>query len=95
MCSACQSFDHVWTPVPQQSRVYTWTVTHHPMHPDLTGQVPYTVVLVSVDGHPGIRFLGQLVDSDPSALQIGSRAEAVFEEVNPGVTLVNWKLTGE
>ena len=57
-CHRCDSFDVAWKPVAGRGTVHTWTVVEHPVDPRFP--VPYTIVLVELDDHPGVRFVAEL-----------------------------------
>lgn len=90
-CPQCGSLEHAWEVQPGSGRLYSWTVTHVPMHPFFADAVPYAVAVVELDGGHGLRMLGRLVGVDPAALRIGLPLRAVFEPVDESVTLVNWE----
>ena len=71
-----------------QGRLYTWTVVEHQTTPGLPA--PYTVGLVEIAGHPGVRLLGQITADASGSLWIGMPLKARFDRVGEGVTLVNW-----
>ena len=56
-------------------------MVHHPVHPDLADQVPYAVVLVSVDDAPGLLIAGNVAGADPERVRIGNAVRVVFEAV--------------
>ena len=69
--------------------LYAWTVVEHPTHPAYP--VPYTVVLVDVDGAPGVRLVGHLPGRPD--LEAGQRMRLRFDETGEGVVLPNWEPT--
>ena len=58
--------------------VYSYTVVHHSVHAALDDAVPYTVVLVSLDGAPDLRVVGNC--STARDVEIGMPVEAVWLE---------------
>ena len=64
------------------------------MHPALSEQGPYIVVLVEFPGYNGARMVGNLLGDPTQEVKFGSLVEAVFEhhedESHP-YTLVQWK----
>jgi uncharacterized OB-fold protein len=63
--------------------LFSWTVTHQPLHPQFAGVTPYVIALVELD--EGIRVVcaGRDLDPDGLALDLPIRvvAEAVSEDV--------------
>lgn len=85
-CGQCGSWDLGWEIVDPTGRMFSWTRTWHPVAPELADDVPYTVVLVTVDGTDGRRVLGiWLGDDDPNldeAVEVAWPA-AGAERANP------------
>ena len=57
-CHTCGSWKSRWEPGRGRGRLYSWTTVEHQVHPAFP--VPYTVVLVELDDHPGVRLIGYL-----------------------------------
>lgn len=91
VCGACQSAAAEWVDAGTQGWLYSWTVTHRAMMVAFRDSVPYVVGVVELDGLPGIRLLGQVVNADPGSLRIGMPMRAVFMDASDEVTLVNWE----
>ena len=85
-CYACGSWEGSWTPVAGTGRVVSWTTAEHQVHPAYP--VPYTIVLVELDDHPGVRFVGHL----PGAPQLtdGQPMRVWFEQLDGGAMLPQW-----
>lgn len=75
--------------------VYTFTVARQGVVPVLADYVPYVVAVVELDGAPGIRVIGNIVESDPDAVEIGSRVEVAWDDVTDEVTIPRFQLAGE
>jgi uncharacterized OB-fold protein len=67
--------------VTSRGRVYSFTVNYQRWLPDL--EVPYTIVLVEFDEHPGVRVAGRLQGCSPEDTAIGMAVDVGFEE-GPG-----------
>jgi uncharacterized OB-fold protein len=89
-CVACLEFGHDWVPVGPTGTVFSWTTTVRAPAPRYAGVVPYTTLLVEVDG-AGLRFLGNL-DGPAAGLRIGAPVQVVFRPAAPGVRLPCWRL---
>lgn len=75
LCRECASTDLEWTVLPGTGRVYSWTVIEHQVHPAFP--TPYTVVLVEIDGAPGVRLPAHIAGAEPIA--IGDPMQVWFE----------------
>ena len=76
VCAACgaMAFDHA--DVGPTGTVHSFTVVHYAAHAALADSVPYTVVLVSLDGAPHVRVVGNLDGDD---VEIGLAVVATWD----------------
>lgn len=86
-CHECGSWETEWKAVSNEGHLHSWTVVEHQVHPAFP--VPYTVVLVDLDGAPGARLIGYL-DGVPELVP-GQAMRARFEVLNDEVTLPQWE----
>jgi uncharacterized OB-fold protein len=86
-CRDCGSWEGRWETVPGSGTLYSWTAVTHQVHP--MQEVPYTIILVQLDAHPAVRFIGRL-DGTPQLIP-GQPVEAYIEYAD-GVALPNWRL---
>ena len=91
VCPTCQTVDSSWTAVANKGTLYSWIVVWRPGVPGFEREIPYTVAVVEVDHETPIRFLGNVIGADPSALYIGQPMVTAFVEVADGVTLPYWR----
>jgi len=80
LCPGCQSTVHQWERVSGKGRVFSYTVVHHPVHPALTGRVPYNVALIELPDAGNVRVISNVVQVEPEELAVGLEVEVVFEE---------------
>ena len=81
LCYACGGVEFRGREVAGEGTIYSHTVIRHPVHPDLTDRVPYTVVLVSLAELPAVRITGNLLDVAPEDVRVGLAVRAVWEEI--------------
>jgi hypothetical protein len=81
VCEACQETEFGSFESAGRGRVESVSVVHYPVHPDLADQVPYALVLVSVDDAPGLLITGNVAGASPEEVRIGDVVRVVFEEV--------------
>jgi uncharacterized protein len=62
-------------------RIYSYTVNYQRWLPDL--EVPYGLVLVEFDDHPGVRVMGRIRGCAPDELAVGMAVDIGFE-AGPG-----------
>lgn len=77
ICRSCRG--RVMTPaeITGRGRVYSCTVNYQRWLPGL--EVPYAIVLVEFDDHPGVRVTGRLRGCPPQEAAIGMAVEVGFE----------------
>ncbi|MCZ6783502.1 MAG: OB-fold domain-containing protein [Proteobacteria bacterium] len=81
VCAGCQGTDLELREVPGEGRIESAIVVHRASHPALRSAVPYAVVLVSLDGAPGVQVVGNVVGRPPAEVAIGQRVRVHLEEV--------------
>ena len=77
MCRKCRARAMVPVQVTGRGRVYSFTVNYQRWLPDL--EVPYAIVLVEFDEHPGVRVAGRLRGCPPEDAAIDMEVEVGFE----------------
>jgi uncharacterized OB-fold protein len=77
-CGACGSLAAAWVPVSGRGTVFSYAVTHQPIHPALSGRTPFASVVVELDEGP--LLTSNLVDVDPDDIVIGMPVDVVFEQ---------------
>ena len=87
LCRDCGSWDGRWEEVAGTGFIYSWTVVEHQVHPRYP--TPYTIVLVELNDHTSVRFVGRL-DGTPD-LAVERRVEVDFAEAD-GVVVPQWRL---
>jgi uncharacterized protein len=90
MCPDCQSFEVDWHTVDGRGRVWSFVVAHPPLLPYYAERSPYVVAVIELADDPSIRLVGQVLDADPTRLQIGDEVRVDFAETG-GVTLPHWR----
>ncbi len=91
LCADCASDAWEWARSLGQGAVFTWSVTHRPMHPAFL-EVPYATVVVELAEGP--RVLTRWCDVAPDALRVGMPVEVDFDDVTADVTLPRFRRRG-
>ena len=86
MCPSCRSTQRGWRPVAGLGTIWSFVVPHPPLLPPYADLAPYNVIVVALDEHPTIRFVGNLVEGpegtlnevDPATIRIGEPVEVTF-----------------
>jgi uncharacterized OB-fold protein len=74
LCQHCHSSEWEWVPSPGEGTIYSHTAVHRPLGSSLPA--PYVVVVVELT--EGIRMMGNLLDADPDAVEIGQAVRVDF-----------------
>ena len=90
-CNRCRTPAGEWVQVSGRGRLETWTVQHHLLNQAFAPDMPYAVVLVSLEEDPGCRLIGNLRGAKASDLRMGMPMEAVFEDATQQIALVHWR----
>jgi len=92
ICHHCRSFTSTWERISGEGTVYSHMNAVYPTHPVLRERVPYNVILVELDGMPGVRMVGNLLDCPYPEIHIGMAVEVAFEDhPEANVTLPLWR----
>ena len=97
ICHNCNSSNLTFKEIEPRGRIYSYERVWHPVHPALSEQGPYLIVLVEFPDHNDARMVGNLVGDPHQEVTIGSPVVAVFEhntDSDPPYTLVHWKVDG-
>ena len=89
VCPHCQSESLDLERSQGQGTVYSFTTQYRASHPFFAAEVPITLVLVDLD--EGVRVFANLIESVPDDARIGIRVEAVFDDVEPELTLLRFR----
>jgi uncharacterized OB-fold protein len=69
----------------------SWVITHRAVHRAFADLVPYVVALVRLTGEPDLLVYGNIV-GEPADLRAGLSLDAAFEDVDPELTLLQWRI---
>jgi uncharacterized protein len=89
VCRACRSQSTEPVEITGPGRVYSFTVNYQRWLPGL--EVPYAMVLVEFDDHPGVRVFGRLRGCPPEQAAIGMTVAVGFEP-GPGTIFLDGEM---
>ena len=81
-CPGCLGTDIDWREAAGRGTVYAVSVQHNAALPEFKDLVPYTVALVELD--EGVRFMSNVVNSDPAEVAVGQRVRLSWESLEDG-----------
>ncbi|WP_433521503.1 Zn-ribbon domain-containing OB-fold protein [Nocardia pseudovaccinii] len=81
VCPGCQSWSAEWEQVPGTGRVASFVVLHRAFHAAFTGDVPYVVAHVRLDGCDNRAvMISNLVDCPVEVVSVDMEVEVLFED---------------
>lgn len=93
LCPRCHSFGLAWPAVEPAGAVYSWTRTWQAFTPELSGHVPFVVVLAELPAAGGRRLLGVLRDGDGADVRVGQPVRGEIDPPAPGGwPVLRWRL---
>lgn len=92
VCYECDGESISMTEVSGAGEVYSFTIVRHPVVPALVPVVPYVIAVVDLDGAPGARLVGNVIDCEPEAVRIGSKVTVVYDDIDDEVTIPRFVL---
>ena len=94
LCHHCLSEDVFFEEVLGNGLIYSYERVWHPVHPALTEQGPYLVVLVELPAADNVRVVGNLLGDPRQTVDIGGEVQPVFQhhnETDSIFTLLQWQ----
>lgn len=89
VCPECRSDASDWQELSGRGEIYTYTTVHRPI---AAGQeLPFVVVVVSLEGSGGVRMISNLVGVDLDAIEIGMPVEVVWEDMSADLALPRFR----
>ena len=91
ICARCRSRASAWVEVSGEGTVASWVVVHHAFLPVYAGAVPFAIALVRLTEQDDLLMYGDLPGTEPGELAPELPVRAVFDDVEPGLTVVRWR----
>lgn len=88
-CYGCQSQAWSWDEVSGRGTVFSYTWSHHPVHPGIADLGVYNVSVVELDDTVGdpVRLVTWVDGALPGELEIGTPVRVAFDPVSENVAL--------
>ncbi len=87
ICGACLSFDLGYEAVSGTGVIDTFCVPVQAFHPYFEDKLPYVLAVIELTEQPGLKFVSNIVDTEPDNVQVGDRVEVVFRDLAEGFVL--------
>lgn len=85
ICPHCRSFDIGWKPASGKATLGSFAVAHHPVHPLLADQVPYTITLVDLE--EGVRMVSGIPKGMEADLRVGMALRCEVVKIDQDLSL--------
>lgn len=77
-CDRCGETPITWVPANGRATLHSFTVARQAFHPSLKQSIPYVIAIVTLDDHPDVRLVSNLVDVDLDDVRIGMALRVVW-----------------
>ena len=91
-CPSCLGEGYEWNEVSGRGTVFSYTVMRQQNVGGFEGDVPYVTLLVELEEQPQLFMLSFLPGSAAAQLAVGQSVEVVFEEVDEGMVLPQFRI---
>jgi uncharacterized OB-fold protein len=91
-CFVCRSQDVEWVEHPGTGMIYSFTVIRHAVIPQVREALPLVAAVVELPGTGGCRLVGNVVDTDPEAVEVGAEVVVDWYDVREGTTVPVFRL---
>ena len=91
-CWRCRAQEVDWIEHDGRGTIYSFTVVRHAVIPDMADALPIVAAVVELPGTDGCRVIGNIVDCDPSEVDIGAEVTLDWYDVRPGETVPVFRL---
>jgi len=85
LCATCGSPAASWQPVSGRGHIFTWTVTHQPLHPAFAADVPYATVVTELE--EGVRLVSGTRNLPLDTLRLDLPVQVILEDTTPDLKL--------
>jgi uncharacterized OB-fold protein len=92
VCSKCRSESAEWTAVSGRGEIYTYTIVHRPVAPNM--QLPFVIAVIALEDAGGVRIMSNVVGAKPEEIAIGARVEVVWEDMSAELAVPRFRLVG-
>ena len=79
LCTACGSQKITPRPVSGKGKIVSFTVNYQPWTKDL--EVPYVIAIIELEEGDDLRFVSNVINTDPETVFIDMRVEVYFKHV--------------
>lgn len=86
-CWKCRRQDVEWIELSGRGTVFSFVIVRHALIPQLQDAIPNVVAVVDLDGADGCRLVGNVLDVEPEAVEIGMPVVVAWDDIDDRVTI--------
>ena len=91
-CPHCHSWEFSWDKLATTGTIVSYVVVHQATNKLFADDVPYTIAKIALDGtDESVILTSNILDTPWQDVKVGTRVQAVFEEVTSEVTLPKFR----
>ena len=93
-CQDCGSKDLEWKETSGRGHILTYYTVNDGRSQRRVPDQPFNVAVVTLDEDPRINFYANLPGVPAKEVPVGAAVEVIFEEVEPGQLIHDWRVVG-
>ena len=86
-CWQCRRQEVEWVELSGRGTVYTFVIARQALIPQLADAMPNVVAVVVLDDAPGCRLVGNVLQIEPEAVEIGMPVVVAWDDIDDTVTI--------
>jgi uncharacterized OB-fold protein len=86
-CWNCRHQDVEWIELSGRGTVYTFVIARQALIPQLQAAMPNVVAVIELDDAPGCRLVGNILEVDFDAVEIGMSVVVAWDDIDDTVTI--------
>lgn len=91
ICFSCHSSTFSWIESEAIGEVYTWIITHRPVHPATRDAVPYNSAVIKLLDCGGALITSNLIDIDDKDIEAGMKVSLVWDDISNDFSLPRFR----
>lgn len=89
ICPYCLSSKLKWEKSAGKAKIYSFSTVYRAPYKGFQSKLPYTLAIIELD--EGFFMFSEVVDCEPSQIEIGMRVGVVFQKINEKLTLPKFR----
>jgi hypothetical protein len=86
-CWNCRTQGLEWIELSGRGTVFTFVIVRKALIPQLADAIPNVVAVIDLEGAPGCRLVGNVLQIEPEAVEIGMPVVVAWDDIDDMVTI--------